>query len=85
MTKGKKSLKVLLFPLGKMSLVKQRVYLSFFVSAGLRGSDPAPPGQYRPMLFRMQALQMHRGGPADGQSGLETAVADPFSSQLCHP
>lgn len=68
-----------------MSLVKQRVYLSFFTSVGLRGGDPALPGQYRPMLFRMYALQMHREGPGDGQSGLKTAVADPFSSQLCHP
>lgn len=43
-----------------MSLVKQRVYLSFFASVGLRDGDPTLPGQYRPMLFRMKALQMRR-------------------------
>lgn len=68
-----------------MSLAKQRVYLSFFTSVGLHGGDPALPGRYRPMLFRKYTLQMRREGPGDGQSELETAVADPFSSQLCHP
>lgn len=84
MTKGKKSLKVLWFPLGKMSLVKQRVYFSFFVSNRLRG-DPAFPGEYLCFSESKHYKSMRRKDPGDGQSGLKTVWYVTHVLQFCHP